>query len=116
MTRWPAASARNSSRLGATVPSAPGVPTGELTGADMARILPGAVVGRPAARQDVVVKPSNTDAASEAAAPRRRGRRPGGGDTRTALLDAARAAFVELGYNGATVRGIAERAGVDAAM
>jgi AcrR family transcriptional regulator len=86
----------------------------------MARILPGVVVGRPAARQDVVVKPSSTDAsspaASDAAAPRRRGRRPGGGDTRTALLDAARAAFVELGYNGATVRGIAERAGVDAAM
>ena len=66
------------------------------------------------------MKPSRTDAstaaASDAAAPRRRGRRPGGGDTRTALLDAARAAFVELGYNGATVRGIAERAGVDAAM
>ncbi len=66
------------------------------------------------------MKPSRTDAstaaASDAAAPRRRGRRPGGGDTRTALLDAARAAFVEVGYNGATVRGIAERAGVDAAM
>ncbi|MDN5860836.1 MAG: TetR family transcriptional regulator [Pseudonocardia sp.] len=51
-----------------------------------------------------------------AAAPRRRGRRPGGGDTRRQLLDAARAAFVELGYDGATVRAIAERAGVDPAM
>jgi Transcriptional regulator len=53
---------------------------------------------------------------SPSAAPRRRGRRPGGADTRGALLEAARAAFVELGYDGATVRGIAERAGVDPAM
>ncbi|HLU59538.1 MAG TPA: TetR family transcriptional regulator [Pseudonocardia sp.] len=48
--------------------------------------------------------------------PRRRGRRRGGGDTRAALLDAARAVFAERGYDGATVRAIAERAGVDAAM
>jgi AcrR family transcriptional regulator len=82
------------------------------------------VVDHPPARQDGVVKPSPTDASSPpasgaapaAAAPRRRGRRPGGGDTRSALLNAAREAFVELGYDGATVRGIAERAGVDAAM
>ncbi|MFL6143501.1 MAG: TetR/AcrR family transcriptional regulator [Labedaea sp.] len=47
---------------------------------------------------------------------RRRGRRPGGTDTRTALLDAARAVFAEQGYDGATVRAIATRAGVDAAM
>lgn len=47
---------------------------------------------------------------------RRRGRRSGGDDTRSALLDAARAAFAERGYEGATVRHIAERAGVDAAM
>jgi AcrR family transcriptional regulator len=47
---------------------------------------------------------------------RRRGRRPGGADTRTALLDAARAVFAEQGYDGATVRSIATRAGVDAAM
>ena len=49
-------------------------------------------------------------------APRRRGRRPGGGDTRAALLDAARVVFAERGYDGATVRAIAERAGVDPAM
>jgi AcrR family transcriptional regulator len=48
--------------------------------------------------------------------PRRRGRRPGGGDTRAELLDAARTVFAERGYDGATVRAIAERAGVDAAM
>ena len=49
-------------------------------------------------------------------APRRRGRRPGGADTRAALLEAARAEFAERGYEGATVRVIAERAGVDPAM
>lgn len=48
--------------------------------------------------------------------PRRRGRRPGGGDTRAKLLATAGAAFTELGYDGATVRLIAERAGVDPAM
>ena len=47
---------------------------------------------------------------------RRRGRRPGGADTRAALLEAARVEFAERGYEGATVRRIAERAGVDAAM
>jgi AcrR family transcriptional regulator len=47
---------------------------------------------------------------------RRRGRRPGGTDTREALLNAAREVFIEQGYDGATVRAIAGRAGVDAAM
>ncbi|SDZ09867.1 regulatory protein, tetR family [Amycolatopsis xylanica] len=47
---------------------------------------------------------------------KRRGRRPAGQDTKTALLDAARAVFGESGYEGATVRAIATRAGVDAAM
>ncbi|MBB3051696.1 AcrR family transcriptional regulator [Prauserella isguenensis] len=47
---------------------------------------------------------------------RRRGRRPAGEDTRTALLEAARAEFADGGYTGATVRAIATRAGVDAAM
>ena len=48
--------------------------------------------------------------------PRRRGRRPGGADTRAQLLAAARVEFAERGYDGATVRVIAERAGVDPAM
>ncbi|SHF32105.1 transcriptional regulator, TetR family [Streptoalloteichus hindustanus] len=48
--------------------------------------------------------------------PRRRGRRPAGEDTRAALLAAARAEFIEQGYDGATVRAIARRAGVDPAM
>ncbi len=47
---------------------------------------------------------------------RRRGRRRGGVDTRDALLAAARDEFAERGFEGATVRRIAERAGVDAAM
>ncbi|MEU5692599.1 TetR family transcriptional regulator [Actinosynnema sp. NPDC020468] len=52
----------------------------------------------------------------EQATPRRRGRRAGGEDTKAALLAAAREVFVERGYEGATVRAIAARAGVDAAM
>jgi AcrR family transcriptional regulator len=47
---------------------------------------------------------------------RGRGRRPAGEDTRTALLDAAREVFGEQGFERATVRQIAARAGVDAAM
>ena len=47
---------------------------------------------------------------------RRRGRRPAGQDTRTALVESARAVFAENGFDGATVRAIATRAGVDAAM
>jgi len=47
---------------------------------------------------------------------KRRGRRPGGADTRAALIEAAREVFAESGYAGATVRGIAKRAGVDPAM
>lgn len=47
---------------------------------------------------------------------RRRGRRPGGADTKAALMAAARAEFSVNGYDGATVRAIARRAGVDPAM
>jgi AcrR family transcriptional regulator len=46
----------------------------------------------------------------------RRGRRPAGEDTRAALVDAAKAEFTEHGFDGATVRAIAEHAGVDSAM
>ncbi|MFE2754072.1 TetR family transcriptional regulator [Actinosynnema sp. NPDC059335] len=56
------------------------------------------------------------DQSSRQTEPKRRGRRSGGADTRAALLDAAREVFVERGYEGATVRSIAARAGVDAAM
>ncbi|MGH3913322.1 MAG: TetR family transcriptional regulator [Pseudonocardiaceae bacterium] len=47
---------------------------------------------------------------------RPRGRRPAGEDTRRTLLDAARIEFTQRGYEGATVRAIAQRAGVDPAM
>lgn len=52
----------------------------------------------------------------DATVKRRRGRRAGGMDTRAGLLEAARAEFAERGFDGATVRRIAERAGVDPAM
>ena len=45
-----------------------------------------------------------------------RGRRRGAPDTRGAILAAAREEFGVHGYDGATVRGIAGRAGVDAAL
>ncbi|WP_285744194.1 TetR family transcriptional regulator [Lentzea sp. NBRC 105346] len=47
---------------------------------------------------------------------KRRGRRAAGEDTKAALLTAAREVFTERGFDGATVRSIAARAGVDAAM
>jgi AcrR family transcriptional regulator len=44
------------------------------------------------------------------------GRRPGESGTRAAILEAARAAFAETGYDRATIRGIAAAAGVDPAL
>ncbi|WP_204331645.1 TetR/AcrR family transcriptional regulator [Geodermatophilus sabuli] len=44
------------------------------------------------------------------------GRRPGNPGTRDAVLAAARAAFAERGFDGASVRGIAAAAGVDPAL
>lgn len=46
----------------------------------------------------------------------RSGRRPGGEDTRGAILEAARAAFATAGYQAATIRAIAAEAGVDPAL
>jgi AcrR family transcriptional regulator len=43
----------------------------------------------------------------------RRGRRPAGQETRAQVLDAARAEFLERGYDAVSVRGVARRAGVD---
>jgi AcrR family transcriptional regulator len=47
---------------------------------------------------------------------RRPGRRPGDSGTRDEILAAARRAFSELGYEKATIRGIATDAGVDPAL
>jgi AcrR family transcriptional regulator len=46
----------------------------------------------------------------------RTGRRPGVSGTREAILDAARRAFAEQGYQRATIRGVADLAGVDPAL
>jgi AcrR family transcriptional regulator len=45
-----------------------------------------------------------------------RGRRPGGEDTRGAIVEAARAEFAEQGYEATSLRGIARRASVDPAL
>lgn len=47
---------------------------------------------------------------------RRVGRRPGAPDTRGQILSAARDEFASRGYDAATIRGIAARARVDAAL
>src|SRR5262245_59729546 len=51
-------------------------------------------------------------------ASKRTGRRRGAGtgDTRTAILDAARASFASNGYDRTTIRGVAGAAGVDPAL
>jgi len=46
----------------------------------------------------------------------RAGRRPGPTTTPDQILDAARALFADCGYQGATMRAIAERAGVNSAL
>ncbi|MBO0867067.1 MAG: TetR family transcriptional regulator [Micromonosporaceae bacterium] len=46
----------------------------------------------------------------------RTGRRRGSPDTREAIVSAARAVFAEHGYDGAAIRAIAARAGVDPAL
>ncbi len=53
---------------------------------------------------------------TRAAAAGRPGRRPDGQATRARILTSARAEFGALGYDGATIRGIAARAGVDPAL
>lgn len=55
-------------------------------------------------------------AAARAQRSNRMGRRPGGSGTRTDILDAARKLFAERGYAGATIRAIAQEAGVDGAL
>lgn len=47
---------------------------------------------------------------------RRRGRRPGGEDTRGAIVEAAREEFTRCGYEATSLRAVARRAGVDPAL
>ncbi len=53
---------------------------------------------------------------TEQRAPRRRGRPRGGTDSRERIVSAAVDEFGAQGYDGATVRSIAARAGVDSAL
>lgn len=48
--------------------------------------------------------------------PERSGRRSGSPDTRAEILKAAKRAFGEMGYDRATIRGIADEAGVDPSL
>src|SRR3954449_10450597 len=57
-----------------------------------------------------------TPKAQDTMAPRGRGRRPGGADTRAAIVEAARKSFAAKGYDKASMRGIAREAGVDPAL
>jgi AcrR family transcriptional regulator len=54
--------------------------------------------------------------AARAPRPKRPGRRPGAPDTRGAILAAARTEFAALGFDGASIRGIAARAQVDPSL
>ncbi len=51
-----------------------------------------------------------------ATSPARRGRRPGPDSARSSVLDAALQLFAEVGFERATIRAIAARAGVDPAL
>lgn len=57
-----------------------------------------------------------TPRTDDAAAQRGRGRRPGGPDTRAAIVDAARTSFAAKGYDKTSLRGIARDAEVDPAL
>lgn len=59
---------------------------------------------------------SDERAAEQVVAPRRRGRPRGRSNARDRILRAAAAEFGESGYDAATIRGVASRAGVDAAL
>ena len=66
---------------------------------------------------DRVDTPDLDSAAGTGAGGRKKtGRRPGGADTRGAVLDAARAEFAAHGYEKTSMRAIARAAGVDAAL
>lgn len=53
---------------------------------------------------------------SDSSAASKRGRRPGSGSTRKAVLDAARARFANQGFTDTTIRLVAADAGVDASQ
>src|SRR2546421_10258 len=74
---------------------------------------------RPPARRGYnssTVSSSTEFPTDEAPAPMPRGRRPGKADTRAQIVAAAEAVFASEGYAQASLRGIAQRAGVDPAL
>ncbi len=77
-------------------------------------IVVGAVIARSGAgRGDAAPAHPLTEGRALA---RRSGRRPGNPDTREAILAAARDAFADKGFDGASIRAIATGAGVDPAL
>ncbi|GAB2626333.1 TetR family transcriptional regulator [Streptomyces capparidis] len=69
--------------------------------------------------EDIEAKDAEEDreeVRSEPAARKRTGRRPGNTDSRRQILEAAQEKFAQLGYEGASIRSIAQEAGVDTAL
>jgi len=61
-------------------------------------------------------RPGGPGSPARSGRPGRTGRRPGDARTRELILAAARESFAEQGYDRTTIRGVAARAGVDAAL
>jgi AcrR family transcriptional regulator len=92
-------------------PGGDGHPVGGRRHRDRRRAAgPGPGGGHPAEEDQL------SDPAARPRRARRPGRRPGKPDTREAVLAAARTAFAELGFDGASIRLIAGAAGVDPAL
>ena len=79
-------------------------------------VVAGAAAARPRAGGGAPCGGGPAEQPPGTAGTRRPGRRPGNPGTREAVLAAARAAFAERGFDGATIRGIAAAAGVDPAL
>src|SRR5690606_30543562 len=120
MTRRPCASSRNSSLVKPTAPS--GVRT-ELLLATSAILPVTSSAACTASHRDRIQPwwkypgPKRHDGGvSGPESRKRRGRRPGGEDTRAALITAARDVFAEAGHEGATGGGNDQPAGVAPAL
>jgi AcrR family transcriptional regulator len=79
-------------------------------------VAPGGIVAPGAVPASGGTPADRVSAEPEEGPARRRGRRPAGEDTRAAIVAAARTEFAGKGYEGATLRGIARAAGVDARL
>jgi len=86
--------------------------SGPVGSVDVSGLAEGTDVGEPSGSVGV----SGRGVARRDGGRRRSGRRGGDSGTREAILAAARTRFGDYGYDGATIRGIAADAGVDAAL